>query len=175
SPNRAASPHPRGLLGGPPPTGNPTRAAGTPAVPPITPATNPARPAIRVAPHHGENFTAVMAPDGRTVYVGGSFGPSFNKEFVVPISTATGAVGKAIVLRGHPYVMALTPDGKTLYVVCAGFPGPQEVVPVHTATNTAGKAINTGMQPGAIAISGSRSSPFEQAVQDGLVGARHVH
>jgi DNA-binding beta-propeller fold protein YncE len=128
-----------------------------------------------VAPHHGENFTSVITPDGRTVYVGGSFGPSFNRGFVVPVSTATGAVGKAIVLRGHPYRMAVTPDGKTLYVVCAGFPGPQEVVPVNTATNTAGKAINTGMQPAAIAISGRQASPFEQAVQDGGIGARHVH
>jgi len=49
--------------------------------------------------------------------------------------------------------MALTPDGKTLYAVCAGSPGPQEIVPINTATNTAGKAINTGLQPAAIAIS----------------------
>jgi hypothetical protein len=44
-----------------------------------------------------------------------------------------------------------------------------------TPINTVGKAINTGMQPGAIAISASQASPFEQAVQDGRVGARHVH
>jgi hypothetical protein len=51
--------------------------------------------------------------------------------------------------------MAMTPDGKTLYVVCAGYPGsaPQDVVPVSTATNEAGRAIYTGLQPLAIAIS----------------------
>ncbi len=48
--------------------------------------------------------------------------------------------------------MAITPNGKTLYVLCAGGPGPQDIIPVNTATNTAGPAIHTGLQPEAIAI-----------------------
>jgi hypothetical protein len=66
-----------------------------------------------------------------------------------------------------------TNQEETLFPRCARVqpPGQGTVTPI----NTAGKAINTGMQPEAIAISGSQASPFEQAVQDGRVGARHVH
>ena len=51
--------------------------------------------------------------------------------------------------------MAITPDGKTLYVIRAGAPQfglPQDVLPVNTAANTVGKPIETGLQPTAIAI-----------------------
>ena len=136
------------------PNGKTLYAVGNTAVTPIDTATNTARPAIRVAPRHGFDVTAAITPDGRTVYVGGDMG-GIGKGFIVPVSTATGAVGKAIIVHGLPSVMAVTPDGKTLYVLCAGEPElgvPQDVVPVNTATNTPGRVINTGLQPTAIAI-----------------------
>jgi hypothetical protein len=49
--------------------------------------------------------------------------------------------------------MAITPNGKTLYVLSIGGSGPQGIIPVNTAANTAGPAIHTGLQPQAIAIS----------------------
>ena len=135
------------------PNGKTIYAVAFTAMTPINTATNTARPAIRVAPRHGQDFTAAIAPDGRTLYVAGGLGPQFTRGFVVPVSTATGAVGRAIVFRGQPSVMALTPNGKALYVVCSGGAGsPQLVIPINTTTNTAGPAINTGLQPTAIAI-----------------------
>jgi DNA-binding beta-propeller fold protein YncE len=120
-------------------------------VTPIDTATNTARPAIQVAPRGAGDYSAAITPDGKTLYIDGITG-SGTKGFIVPVNTATGAVGKAIIVAGFPYPMAITPNGKTLYVLCAGGPGPQDVVPVNTATNTAGPAIHTGLQPQAIAI-----------------------
>ena len=45
--------------------------------------------------------------------------------------------------------MAMTPDGKTIYVANLGS---GTVTPVSTATNTAGQPIKVGSQPSAIAI-----------------------
>ena len=62
---------------------------------------------------------------------------------------------KAITTAEPPYVMAITPNGRTDYVVCSaiGDKAPGQVVPVNTATNTAGKAIGgVGRNPVAIAI-----------------------
>ena len=136
------------------PDGKTLYAVGNTTVTPISTATNTAGTTIHVAPRLGTDSTVAITPDGRTVYVGG-LSLRNTGNFVVPVSTATGAVGKAIVVRGDPYSMAVAPGGKTLYVLCDGNPGsaPQDVVPVSTATNTAGRAIDTGLQPVAIAIS----------------------
>ena len=44
---------------------------------------------------------------------------------------------------GGAYQMAITPDGKTLYVISWSKPGqaPSYVIPIATATNTPGKPI----------------------------------
>jgi YVTN family beta-propeller protein len=135
------------------PDGKTLYAVSNTTLTPIDTATNTALPAIRVAPRYGLDTAAAITPDGRTVYVDGEFARS-NRGFIVPVSTATGDVGKAIVVRGSPGLMAITPDGKTLYILRAGGPPPlpQDVIPVNTATNTVGKPINTGLQPVAIAI-----------------------
>jgi YVTN family beta-propeller protein len=136
------------------PNGKTIYATSNTTLTPIDTATNTPLPAIRVAPRHGLDTGAVITPDGRTIYVAGEFsGPSAN-GFIVPVNTTTGTAGKAIIVRGQPSAMAVTPNGKTLYVLCAGFPGPQDIVPISTATNTAGPPINTGLQPAAIAITG---------------------
>jgi YVTN family beta-propeller protein len=136
------------------PDGKTLYAAGNTTLTPIDTATNTALAAIRVAPRGGLDTAAAMTPDGRTVYVDGQFTNS-NRGFIVPVSTATGAVGKAIVVRGFPGLMAVTPDSKTLYVLRTGGSTrlPQDVIAVSTATNTVSRAIDTGLQPMAIAIS----------------------
>jgi DNA-binding beta-propeller fold protein YncE len=133
------------------PNGKTIYAVGNSTMTPIDTATNTAGPTIRVAPSGGGDYSAAITPDGKTLYIDGITG-SGTKGFIVPVNTATGAVGKAIIVSGYPYPMGITPNGKTLYVLCAGGPGPQDVIPVNTATNTAGPAIQTGQSPMAIAI-----------------------
>jgi hypothetical protein len=50
--------------------------------------------------------------------------------------------------------MAVTPDGKTVYVACDTYPD-SVVVPVSTASNTAGVPIPVGFYPVAIAVTGN--------------------
>jgi YVTN family beta-propeller protein len=136
------------------PNGKTLYAASTTTLTPIDTATSTALPAIRVAPRDGSDYGAAITPDGRTIYVEGAFNKS-TRGFIVPVSTATGTVGKPIVFRGLPDAMAITPGGKTLYVIRAGAPQiglPQDVLPINTAANTAGKPIETGLQPTAVAI-----------------------
>jgi DNA-binding beta-propeller fold protein YncE len=66
---------------------------------------------------------------------------------VIPISTATNTVGRPIHVGVNADQIAITPDGKTLYVGAAGglIGGPMgAVVPISTATNTPGKPIRIG-------------------------------
>jgi len=57
---------------------------------------------------------------------------------VTPISTATNKAGKVITVGSGPRAFAITPNGKTAYVVSnAGI-----VTPITTTTSKAGKAIN---------------------------------
>jgi len=68
---------------------------------------------------------------------------------VTPITTATNTPGKPIKVGHRPRLIAITPDGKTAYVVNQG----GTVTPIATATNTPGKPIKVGGQPySAIAI-----------------------
>ena len=60
---------------------------------------------------------------------------------MTPITTATNTPGKPIKVGPHPGMIAITPDGKTAYVVNeADHPGWGTVTPIATATNTAGQA-----------------------------------
>lgn len=116
---------------------------GSDTVTPISTATKTAGKPITVAHQHRlSTEQIVITPNGKTVYVLDSFGG------VTPISTATNTPGKPIELRlpGGPYSsqffkMAITPDGKTLYVAAAYLTGPSVVIPIATATNTPGKPI----------------------------------
>jgi len=80
---------------------------------------------------------------------------------VTPIDTATNTALKAINVGKGPNAIAVTPDGKTAYVVsggefagtCGEGSGPANTVtPIRTATNTALKAIKVGNFPDAIVI-----------------------
>ena len=104
--------------------------------------------------HHSD---ADQGPRGRaghrdgpgTVYVADNpNGPG--SGHVTAISTVTGKVTAVIKVGTLTDMMAVTPNGKTIYVVYDQIPG--TVVPISTATNTAGRPIKVGYQPLAIAI-----------------------
>jgi len=62
---------------------------------------------------------------------------------VTPILTATNTALPPIKIGPYPGPIAVTPDGKTLYVVN----GPGTVTRIHTATNTALQPIKVGAFP----------------------------
>jgi YVTN family beta-propeller protein len=95
-------------------------------VTPIDIATNTADPFLQVG---FDPFDIAITPDSATAYVvrGG------NIPAVLPIATATDAVGPPIAAYGIP---AVTPDGKTLYLLNGS-----GITPVATATNTPGPLI----------------------------------
>jgi DNA-binding beta-propeller fold protein YncE len=85
----------------------------------------------------------LVTPNGKTAYV---LGLAAGPAEIIPIATATNTPGKAIkvgMTDGGAYQMAITPDGKTLYVISWTREGvaPSYVIPIATATNTPGKPI----------------------------------
>ena len=82
----------------------------------------------------------LITPNGKTAYVLGLSGGE-----IYPIATATNTMEKPIRAGGvgGGYQMAITPDGKTLYVNSSDPTGrgPSYVTPISTATNTPGKPI----------------------------------
>jgi DNA-binding beta-propeller fold protein YncE len=74
-------------------------------------------------------------------------------DTVTPVTVATGIAGKPIKVGSDPSELAITPDGKTVYVVNLPVNGTAgTVTPISTATNTPGKAIPVGAGPAAIVI-----------------------
>ena len=68
---------------------------------------------------------------------------------MTPIRTATNTAGAPIPVGTGPFDIAITPNGKTAYVLnSAG----DTVTPIRTATNTAGPPIPVGNEPFGIAI-----------------------
>ncbi len=78
---------------------------------PLSVATNTAGPPIPVSPD-GDVTAIAVTPDGSTAYAA----LGFNDE-VVPIDTATRATATPIAVGVHPALLAMTRDGRTLYVV----------------------------------------------------------
>jgi len=103
-------------------------------VTPINTATNTALKAIKIGKPAvvGSTPTIVITPNGKTAYISD---PSTAAQ-ITPIATATNTALKPIKAGGYPGTMAITPNGRTLYVLT--YSG---VTPIQTATNTAGKVI----------------------------------
>jgi hyaluronoglucosaminidase len=116
---------------------------GANAVVPILTATNTPLKAIKVS---GASILA-MTPNGRTLYA-----TSEDTASITPIETATNTARRAIYVKPFCFAMAITPNGKTVYVAIAGVPG--EVFPVGVTSGKRGRAIKVGDWPMAIAIAG---------------------
>ena len=85
-----------------------------------------------------------ITPDGKTLYVFG-FSWYTPSNTVIPVSTATGKIGKPITWQpgaGWGAAVLMTPNGKTLYI--ASTLG--TVTPISTATDKAGKPITFGSE-----------------------------
>jgi DNA-binding beta-propeller fold protein YncE len=67
---------------------------------------------------------------------------------VTPIRVATNTAGASIPVPPQAFTLAVTPDGKTLYVTA----GPNLLIPIRTSTNHPGTPIVVGMSPSAIAF-----------------------
>jgi len=100
----------------------------------------------------GASALAGSAPTAYVTIAGGGLRPSGHT--VVPINTATNKPGQPIKVGRVPGAIAITPNGKTAYVVNQGDSGYSDgtVTPITTATNKPGPPIRVGVFPGAIAI-----------------------
>jgi YVTN family beta-propeller protein len=136
-------------------------------VTPIATATNTAGPPI-MAGSYPENI--VITPDGKTLYVAsGSYYANGSYSYgttVTPIATATNTAAPPITVGSQPYGMAITPDGKTVYV--ANY-GSGTVTPIATATNTAGPPITVGSGPFDIAITPDGKTAYVANLDSGTV------
>ena len=95
----------------------------------------------------------VVRRHGSTVYVANS-----SSGTVTPIRTATNTALPAIKTGDGPKAIAITPDGKTAYVVSDGDGGRSGwVTPICTATNTALRPIKLTGSPTAILITHQRA------------------
>ena len=84
-------------------------------------------------------------------------------------STAENDAGPPIPVGTHPDAVAITPDGKTAYVVNFGS---DNVTPINTATDTAGATgtwISVGSEPDAIAITPDGTTAYVANSGDGTV------
>jgi YVTN family beta-propeller protein len=114
----------------------------------------------------------VITPNGKTAYVA-----DVGSDTVTPFSVATGRPGRAIVIgaklgpEAATAALALTPNGRTLYVgTNADVPGEDDTVtPVSTATNRPGKPIRVGPGIDAIAITPNGKTAYVASYNAGTV------
>ncbi len=92
---------------------------------------------------------AAASPPAWTAYV-----VSNATDAVIPVDTATDAVGTPIAVGSGPSAIAITPDASTAYVTDEGTTNtaPGFVTPIDLSTNTPGTTIAVGSGPDAIAI-----------------------
>jgi DNA-binding beta-propeller fold protein YncE len=106
---------------------------------PFSTATNTAGNLIKV---DGMPSAVAVSPDGNTAYVASeprqkpSVTCTGRTGVVTPISTATNLPGRPIRVACDPYAVAVSLDGRTIWVGSRNW-----VTPISTATNTAGKPI----------------------------------
>jgi YVTN family beta-propeller protein len=90
-------------------------------------------------------WPVAITPNSKTAYVVNDAW----RGTVFPIQIRTGHLGSPIHVGHDPQGMAITPDGRTLYVTNEES---GTVTPIRTATNTALQPIRVGRMPGAIVI-----------------------
>ena len=118
---------------------------------PFATATNTPGKLIKIG---GIPVAIAVTPDGKTVYVSSvtttNLAPTCTRlpGLVTPISTATNVAGRPIRFACFSYFLAITPDGKTVWVTS----GQDSLTPIATATNTPGKPVKIGGSISGIAV-----------------------
>jgi DNA-binding beta-propeller fold protein YncE len=109
---------------------------------------------------------AAASPPAWTAYV-----VSNATDTVIPVNTATDAVGAPIAVGSGPSAIAITPDATTAYVTDEGTTNtaPGFVTPIDLSTNTPGVAIPVGSGPDAIAITPNGSTAYVGNYNDDTV------
>jgi hyaluronoglucosaminidase len=79
---------------------------------------------------------------------------NYASNSVTPVSMATRKAGAAIGVGADPAAIAITPNGRTAYVVNSGS---DTVTPISTATGEAGPAIRVGYSP--VSVTAPRPAP----------------
>ena len=120
-------------------------------------------------------IAVAVPPTGNTVYVLGGFDaatqPVGTPSDLYPVDTATGAIGKVIKVASNPSEIAVTPNGRDLYVL-----GASEVTPVVTATFAAAASVKLTATGIAVAPN-SKTAYFRRPEQprSGPAGHRQQH
>jgi YVTN family beta-propeller protein len=127
---------------------------GANAVVPILTATNTPLKPIKV---RGSGMFA-MTPNGRLLY-----STSDDDAYITPIRTSTNTALRSIYVKPFSYAMAITPNGKTVYIAIGGQRDQDQVFPVSVASGKRGRAIQVGNSPESIAITGAGQLTFAQA------------
>ncbi len=126
---------------------------------PIATATNTLGKPIKI--QNADIGEIVMNPDGKTAY---AIGQSATGTEIVPITTATNTPGKPVRVGPAAGVLAITPDGRILYLLQLGNygvkSGPSGVIPFATATDTPGKLIKIGGYVYAMAVTPDSSTAY---------------
>jgi DNA-binding beta-propeller fold protein YncE len=105
------------------------------------------------------SWEVAIAPNGSSAYVLATTS-SPRESTVIPVDLATGTAGKTIDVGRNASMLAISPNGATVFVLDSGtYVGvgsphntPGRVIPIATSTSTVGKAITVGFAPAAFAI-----------------------
>ena len=101
-----------------------------------------------------------------TLYVANSYPMPVGT--VTPIQVCTNVAGKPIPVGNAPVRIAITPDGRTAYVVNQDS---NNVTPISTRTDKPGKAIQVARRPSAIAITPNGKTAYVANVGFGLASS----
>jgi hypothetical protein len=103
-------------------------------------------------------IAVAVPPTGNTVYVLGGFDaasqPVGTLSDLYPVDTATGVIGKVIKVASNPSGIAVTPNGRDLYVL-----GTKEITPVVTAPFAAAAPVKLS-SPGMAIAPNSKTAYF---------------
>jgi YVTN family beta-propeller protein len=102
------------------------------------------------------------APDGNWIYVSNEADTT-----VDVVSTKTMKVSKKIPLSGHPNNLAITPDGRKLYVAIAQAPGALDVIDAVKQTKTRTISVHGGVHNVYV-------TPDGKYAVAGMIGARNM-